>query len=272
MKSSMLQNRCLYFSVSSGERSVKSSAPRPAMKNVPLMMSPVSGSILFHSVSDFSFDSSSQTRAISSSKGYIACRYPPTVFCMDSRLPSISASLGCFLGSTISTFIWFSFLSRMRGSLFCPLALWFLVQSDANCRVFLCIAPDVRSDYRAKSLNAASLCGKFVQILKECRACFCNRNCFNSRLSHCLNKVAHVCCPRELIAFKFAAVVVKVEFVSPVGFKCSPAQLGCIVLRIYSEVFKVVFNLFVHGVFLQISWFSVGFPFRCVVYYRISGI
>ena len=32
MKSSMLQNRCLYFSISSAERSVKSSAPSPAMK------------------------------------------------------------------------------------------------------------------------------------------------------------------------------------------------------------------------------------------------
>lgn len=80
MKSSIFQNRCLYFFISSGERSVKSSAPRPVMKNVPFMISPVSGSTLFHSVSDFNFDSSSQTRAISSSKGYIACRYPPTVF------------------------------------------------------------------------------------------------------------------------------------------------------------------------------------------------
>ena len=159
----------------------------------------------------------------------------------------------------------------MRGSLFCPLALWFLVQSDANCRVFLCIAPDVRSGYHAKSINAAPLCGKFVQIFKKCCACFCNRYDFNPRFSHRLNKVAHVCCPGKLVAFKFAAVVVEVEFVSPVGFKGSSAQLGGIVLRIYSEVFKVVFNLFVHGVFLQISWFSVGFPFRCVVYYRISG-
>ena len=36
--------------------------------------------------------------------------YPPTIFCNDSRLPSMSVSLGCFPGSTISIFINFSFL------------------------------------------------------------------------------------------------------------------------------------------------------------------
>ena len=34
----------------------------------------------------------------------------------------------------------YTILSRLRDSWLCSLALWFLVRSDANCRVLLCIA------------------------------------------------------------------------------------------------------------------------------------
>ena len=151
-----------------------------------------------------------------------------------------------------------------------PLGSLALVNSDSDCRVFITVAPNVRSAYFAKSFNGAALVCKFVKIFKKCRACFRNRYGFNSCLSHGLHKIAHVRCPGKFIAFKLAAVVVKVEFVSPVGFKCSSAQFFCIVLSILSEVFKVGFNLF--GPFDFTPFFVVfaWFPLRCVVYYRIS--
>lgn len=104
------------------------------------------------------------------------------------------------------------------GQFILPLGSSALVNSDSDCRVFFTVAPNVRSAYFAKSLNGAALICKFVEIFKKCRACFRNRYGFNSCFSHGFHKIAHVRCPGKFIAFKFAAVVVKIEFVSPVGF------------------------------------------------------
>ena len=128
---------------------------------------------------------------------------------------------------------------------------------------------DFNSEELGTDKEAVDKLSGLVEIFQKCCTGFCYRNGFKPCLTHRLYKVAHVRCPWQFIAGEFAAIVVAVELVSPVGFQCTSAHLFGIIFSSLSDAFKVGSDFFVHGSFLRSVFRSVSLA--VTVYYHTLG-